>query len=471
MQPFRHHVIVCTQQKPDQVPCCAANGGVAVLDALHSELIRQGAASDVLVSSTGCLGACEHGPIVIVYPEAVWYGAVTPADVAELVGTHLKGGQPVERLMLSDEAALRAEILEHRQRFAAMTAAREKAGVLPEPLLEQIRGFMPSRALLTALELDLFTAVDTGGSAAEIAGRMDADARATEMLLNVLVGAGLIAKGVAANRVEAFYNTPLAARLLSGASPENSRPGLLHNVHLWQSWSTLTECVRCGTAVQVSAGQRDDQSTRDFIAAMDRNARQAAVPVVAAVGQAPAAGAAFVAACPTAGGPRRLLDLGGGSAAYSIAFARANPELTAEILDQPAVVPLTREYIERAGLSGRITARVGNMLTDALGEGYDLVLLSAIAHMFSPDENRALLARICRALVPGGRLVLQDFILNADKTAPRFAAIFSLNMLVNTAGGASYSEAEYTEWLQEAGFRESKRVRLPGPANLMIATK
>jgi cyclopropane fatty-acyl-phospholipid synthase-like methyltransferase len=170
-------------------------------------------------------------------------------------------------------------------------------------------------------------------------------------------------------------------------------------------------------------------------------------------------------------GFQRMLDLGGGSAAYSIAFAQANPRLRAEVLDLPAVLPLTQDYIRRAGLEARIQTRPGDLRTDAFGEGYDLALMSAIAHMFSPEENRDLLRRIHQALAPNGRLVLQDFILEADKTSPGFAVLFSLNMLVNTTAGASYSETEYEAWLRGAGFRECKRVRLPGPANLMIAVK
>jgi hypothetical protein len=91
--------------------------------------------------------------------------------------------------------------------------------------------------------------------------------------------------------------------------------------------------------------------------------------------------------------------------------------------------------------------------------------------MFSPEENKQLLGRAYQALAPHGRLVISDFILEADKTAPRFGALFALNMLVNTRAGSSYSEPEYDAWLKEAGFSETRRVRLPGPANLMIATK
>ena len=171
-------------------------------------------------------------------------------------------------------------------------------------------------------------------------------------------------------------------------------------------------------------------------------------------------------------GGKRMLDLGGGSGAYSIAFAKAAPALRAEIVDLPEVLPITQDHIRKAGLADRITTRAGDMLTVPLESGsYDLVLLSAICHMYSPEENQKLFERAYAALAPKGRLVVSDFILEADKTAPRFAALFALNMLVATRAGASYSEPEYEAWLKQAGFAETKRVRIPGPANLMIATK
>ncbi|MDR3747319.1 MAG: methyltransferase, partial [Acidobacteriota bacterium] len=166
------------------------------------------------------------------------------------------------------------------------------------------------------------------------------------------------------------------------------------------------------------------------------------------------------------------LDLGGGSGAYSIAFAKAAPELHAEVVDLADVLPLTQEHIRKAGLADRISTREGDMMTVPLENGaYDVVLLSAICHMYSPEENQQLVRRAFDALAPGGRLVVADFILEADKTAPRSGALFALNMLVGTRAGASYSEPEYASWMKAAGFSETKRVRIPGPVNLMIATK
>jgi predicted O-methyltransferase YrrM len=189
---------------------------------------------------------------------------------------------------------------------------------------------------------------------------------------------------------------------------------------------------------------------------MHRNATERSAPLVAAVG---------------AQGVRRMLDVGGGSGAYAIAFAAANPELQAYILDLAAVVPLAQRHIEEAGLTARVHTRIGDLRTDHLGEGYDLVLVSAICHMLDEKENAHLIARCYDALAPGGRLVIQEFILDPDKCAPQSAALFSLNMLVGTRAGSSYSEPEYAAWMLAAGFTAIRRVRMPGPAGLMIGTR
>ena len=449
MEPFRYHIFVCTQEKPEGVTCCPSSGSFGVLQALHRELGSQGLSGDVQVSSCGCLGLCDDGPIMITYPEGVWYRKVKAEDVAEIVSSHLRSGKVVSRLVWNDPPAMKAAATEHTRQYLAMVKAKDEAGTLPDNLYEMTRSFMPSRTLLTALELDIFTAVGAGGSAEQIAQKIHADPRATEMLLNALASLKLLEK-----RDETFFNTAASARFFSGGSRDNAQPGLLHIAHIWHGWSTLTECVREGTSV--GTARREDNWTRDFIAAMDHNAKERANAVVKAVGT---------------NGMKRVLDLGGGSGAYSIAFAQAVPELKSEILDLADVVPLTQRYIQQAGLAGRITTRAGDMLRDPLGEDYDLILVLAICHMFSPEENRELFRRAYKALAPKGQLVVQDFILEPNKTAPRVAALFSLNMLVNTRAGASYSEPEYTTWLKEAGFAEVHRVKLPGPSSLMVGTR
>lgn len=449
MEPFYHHVFVCAQEKPEGVTCCPTGGSLRVLPALHRELGSQGLDNDVQVTTCGCLGLCDDGPIMIVYPEGTWYRKVTPGDIPEIVNSHLRSGNVVSRLEWNDPPAMKAAATEHTRQYLAMVQARDEAGILPDDLNEMARAFMPSRALLTALELDVFTAIADGASSEQVARKIGAERRATEMLLNALVSLKLLEK-----RERTFFNTAASTRFFAEGSRDTARGGLLHTANLWHRWSTLTEAVRAGTSVVPRV--RDQQWVMSFIAAMDRNAKERAGAVVKAI------------ASPDI---KRMLDLGGGSGAYSIALVRAVPGLKAEIMDTSEVVPLTQEYIRRARLANRISARVGDMLSDPLGEGYDLVLVLAICHMFSPDEIRVLFQRVFHALAPKGQIVIQDFILEPDKTAPRAAALFALNMLVGTRAGSAYSEPEYANWLLEAGFTAVRRVRLPGPSGLMIGVR
>ena len=98
MEPFRQHVFVCTQEKPEGVTCCPTSGSLSVLGALHGELGKQRMSDDVQVSSCGCLGLCDEGPIMIVYPEGTWYRKLAPADVPEIVSSHLRAGNVASRL-------------------------------------------------------------------------------------------------------------------------------------------------------------------------------------------------------------------------------------------------------------------------------------------------------------------------------------------------------------------------------------
>jgi (2Fe-2S) ferredoxin/2-polyprenyl-3-methyl-5-hydroxy-6-metoxy-1,4-benzoquinol methylase len=452
MQVYPIHVFVCDQQKPEGVPCCAAHGSAAVIDALRAQVGLQGLGDTVQVTVCGSLGLCERGPNMVVYPEGVWYSGVQPRDVAEIVDSHFRKGQVVERLVNHDAGALRSEITTNRTRMLNALREKDASGALPDPLMQTVRGFQESRVILTAIELDIFTALGSGGTAAHVAGKIGADPRATEMLLNALTAMGLLTK-----REDSFENTQVSMRYLAAGSKDDNRLALKHLAHLWGTWSTLTDSVRAGTAVgHEEIPDRSQDWTEAFIAAMHRNATERAGEMVRAV---------------NAEKVRRLLDVGGGSGAYSIAFARMNPELQAEVFDLPSVTPIADRHIHAARLDERIRTRSGNFLSDNFGNGFDLALVSAICHMLTPEDNVNLCRRCFLALTHGGRIVIRDFVLNASKTAPKAGALFALNMLVGTRAGSSYSEPEYTHWLEAAGFSGIHKVQLPGPTQLMIGVK
>jgi len=302
---------------------------------------------------------------------------------------------------------------------------------LPE-LMETIRGFQESRLLLTAMELDILPAGGDGADAAAVAGAIGAEPRATAMLLNALAAMGVLAKQ------DGRFRCTAAARELG-----RERAGMLHMAHLWDTWSGLTGCVRTGHSDH--SGPAGGQ-VESFIAAMHARARPIAADAVRLIGHQ---------------GVRRLLDVGGGPATFAIAFAEAEPELRAEVLDLGPVLPIAEGHIRQAGLEGRVTVRQGDLKRDSFGAGHDLILLSAICHMLDEAENRDLLARCARALAPGGRVAIREFILDPDRAGPPTAALFALNMLVGTPRGNSYTEAEYRSWLEQAGCTETLR---PEPA-------
>ncbi|MFE7122518.1 methyltransferase, partial [Streptomyces sp. NPDC057654] len=160
---------------------------------------------------------------------------------------------------------------------------------------------------------------------------------------------------------------------------------------------------------------------------------------------------------------RRLLDVGGGGAAYDIELCRRYPELRATVLDLPFVCELTGERVAEAGLADRIALAPGDFLRDAaLPAGHDAVLLSQIMHNWDEPTNRSILRKCHAALPPGGLIVLSELLVNDAKDGPLLPALMSLNMLVST-WGRNYTPGEYGRWLTDTGFTDVRTVRFSGP--------
>jgi precorrin-6B methylase 2 len=303
-----------------------------------------------------------------------------------------------------------------------------------ERILDLARDFMESRIFLTAAEMDLFTLLtDTPLSAQDIAEKKGASLRGLTALLDALSAMGLLAKE------EGKYRClPALSALLSRKVPGSVLPMVLHMATLWKRWSGLTDVVQGSTSSEKAPGShRDEGELRAFIGAMHVIARSIAPRIVAAV---------------RPGSSRALLDIGGASGTYTMAFLDAVPGMKATLFDRPPVIEMARTLLAEAGLLGRINLVAGDFYRDELPGGHDLAFVSAVIHQNSLDQNMALFSKALRALVSGGRIVVRDHIMTPDRSNPKDGAIFAVNMLLATPGGGTYTFDEIREALIQAGF-------------------
>ena len=324
-----------------------------------------------------------------------------------------------------------------------------------ESLLELGWAYWKSQAVFAGVELGIFELLKKGGrESSEIVRRLGTNPRATEMLLNALVGLKLLSK-----KADRYQNTPVASRYLVRGTPvyQGNRIHHLHN--LWQRWERLQESIQTGrSALDEKEGERPDpQKVRDFMTSMHNYASMKAKNLLKNL---------------EVRSFHRLLDLGGGPGTYAIALAQKNPRLTAVVYDLAHNLEIAREFIKEAGLEDRVTTRVGNFLEEDLPEGdFDTVLVSNVLHIYDPPTNVSILRKCHKALQPGGRVIIHDFLLDKSGTGPVFPAFFSLNMLLGTCSGACYKEAEMREWLSAAGFSGIKTRRLDKDSALIIGNR
>ena len=307
-------------------------------------------------------------------------------------------------------------------------------------VLEDVRGFFKSRVILTAAELDLFTRLKKGQTTADdLAKELRCDQRSLTRLLDCLVALKLLSKQ------DSVYQTSERGVLLSAEHPETELPMVLHLSGLWETWSGLTETLMTGeNPRRKPVARRGKDSLKDFIGAMHVVGRSLSNEI-----------AEFY----DLSGFNRLLDIGGATGTYTIAFLEKNPEMTAVLFDLPDVIPWAEERLGIEGLLGRVELVAGDFYHDELPKGCDLALLSAIIHQNSPQENLDLYRKIHRALVPGGKLLIRDHVMDPGRTYPPQGTLFAINMLVNTRGGDTYTFDEIEEALENVGFAQVELVR------------
>ncbi len=322
----------------------------------------------------------------------------------------------------------------------------------PNTIREFASSFQKSRILLSGFELDIFTNVeDAGSTSKELAISLHLDMHACDRLMNALVSFGFLNK-----QKEMFFNTAESFAFLSKKSPDYLG-GLMHTNHLWNTWSNLTQVVKSGESAHPDAiNGRGEGWLYAFISAMhDR-----------AVKQAPGQLAGI-----DLSGIRSILDVGGGSGAFSMEFISRKPEMKATVFDLPNVVPITLKFIDKEGFTEKISTCTGDYTVDDLPGGFDMVFLSAIIHSNSLEVNSNLIKKCFKSLNPGGKIIIQDWIMNNDRTLPVSGAIFAINMLVGTDAGDCFTEEEVTEMLRNAGFKNVSKKEFESGLGQVIAQK
>ena len=322
----------------------------------------------------------------------------------------------------------------------------------PNTIREFAGAFQKSRILLSGFELDLFTNIeDLGTTGSQVASSLKLNEHACERLLNALVSLGFLIK-----KDQLYFNTPESFTFLSKKSPDYLG-GLMHTNHLWNTWSSLTEVVKTGTAAhRDEINERGDEWLSSFITAMHDRAIKQAPQQLAKIDLA---------------GINSLLDVGGGSGAFSMEFIKRKPEIKATVFDLPNVVPITKSFINKEGFSNSIKTYAGDYTTDELPGRFDLVFLSAIIHSNSLEANTNLIKKCFSALNKNGKIIIQDWIMNNDRTQPVSGAVFAINMLVGTESGDCFTEQEVTEMLINAGFNNISRIEFESGLSQMIAQK
>jgi predicted O-methyltransferase YrrM len=238
--------------------------------------------------------------------------------------------------------------------------------------------------------------------------------------------------GLLRKHQDQYENTELAETFLVRRNRLYQGDIIAHSATVWNFWSGLENQIR------LEPVPRDEQAEehRDFIMGMDN---------IALAGR----GQMFVENVDLSG-RKKLFDVGGGPGTYSIAACRRYPELSAIVFDLPETIEITKEVLAREKIQDRITVQAGDWAKDSFGENNDVVLFSNVLH--GPASQAPMkLNKAYDSMEKGGLLVVQEFLLNNEKTGPLIPALF--NIMVG-----AYSQAEMSSGIEKAGFTGPRTV-------------
>ncbi len=298
----------------------------------------------------------------------------------------------------------------------------------------QLGYYWETKILLTAVKLDVFSAIDERPkSGQDIAGRLQADPPTLGLLLNALVAMKLLTK-----EAEQYGNSSIAIKYLVRSSPQYVGHLLLLHDAEWNNWGKLEETIRTGKrTVDRHVFETDPELGSHVLAVLNRIGQQSGPDLAKRL---------------KLGGHERMCDLGGGAGTNAIAFCQVYPDLHGTVFDLPETLKLTEKTVKEAGLESRIILHPGDFNRDSLGGPYDVVLMSDILHYQTFQMNQDLVKKVFTALAPGGRLVIKDRFLDEAGTGPAWTTAFAVHILVNTQKGSCFQASEAMQWLHTAGF-------------------
>jgi ubiquinone/menaquinone biosynthesis C-methylase UbiE len=329
----------------------------------------------------------------------------------------------------------------------------------PERIFNTLNAHEQTAALLTAIELDIFTAIGAGANtAAAIAEKTGAAEKGARVLCDFMTVHGFLTKDQGK-----YALTQESAFFLDRKSPAcvASMAGFLGSKQARARFEALTEAVRKGGSVW-SEGGDNTKPNDEFWVTFARSMAPLTMP-----------SSQFIAGLLRAeeGKPCKVLDIAAGHGMYGITIATKNPKAEIVALDWPSVLTVAQENARKFGVADRFSVRAGSAFEVEMGNGYDYVLLTNIFHHFDMPTCEKLMRRVHSALKAGGKAITLEFVPNEDRVTPPTAAAFSLIMLANTDAGDAYTFSEYEKMFRNAGFARSELYPVPDMPQQIIASE
>jgi O-methyltransferase domain/Dimerisation domain len=330
----------------------------------------------------------------------------------------------------------------------------------PDAILQLGFGFWGSKALLSAVELDLFTTLAQGPLTGEaLIAKLGLQARGTTDWLDALVSLGMLER-----TVDEYANTAATGLFLDRAKP-SYLGGILEmtNARLYPFWGSLTEALRTGQP------QNEAKTGQGFFAALYKDQARLRQFLHAMTGLSMGAALAIAQKFPWER-HHTVIDIGTAEGCLPVQLALRHPQLTGGGFDLPATSGIFEEYVASHGLADRLHFYPGDFFAGPLPVA-DVLILGHILHDWSLQEKLTLLRKAYQALPDGGALIVYDAIIDDDRRDNTFGLLMSVNMLIETQAGFDYTAADCRSWMADTGFRDSYAEPLAGPDSMVVGIK